>query len=136
MDAALRQMLAAKDEYDERISRHAPEPLNSAFIHDCLERGMDASGGGARYLLTGAYGVGLGTTADSLAAVRELVFEQGRASMDALVSALRANFAGFESLRQFCLNRAPKYGNDDERADAIAVRVRGKLWQADETLFR
>jgi pyruvate formate-lyase/glycerol dehydratase family glycyl radical enzyme len=123
VEAALRQMLAAKDEYDERISRHAPEPLNSAFIHNCLESGMDASGGGARYLLTGAYGVGLGTAADSLAAVRELVFEQGRVTLEGLVSALKANFAGFESLRQFCLNRAPKYGNDDERADAIAVRI-------------
>ena len=94
MNAGLRQMLAAKDEYDARLSQHAPEPLNSAFIQDCLENGLDATGGGARYLLTGVYGVGLGTTADSLAAIRAMVFEQGAASMAELRAALQANFDG------------------------------------------
>ncbi len=123
VDAALRQMLAAKDEYDARLSDHAPEPLNSAFIRDCLQTGLDATGGGARYLLTGVYGVGLGTTADSLAAVREAVFEQHVATMEELRSALLANFAGFQRLRAFCRERTPKYGNDDERVDAIAARI-------------
>ncbi len=123
VEAAVHQMLAAKDAYDERISLHAPEPLNSALIHNCLERGLDASGGGARYLLTGAYGVGLGTTVDSLAAVNEMVFEKKLVTLEGLANALRADFAGWESLRQFGLHRAPKYGNDDERADAIAARA-------------
>jgi formate C-acetyltransferase len=84
---------------------------------------LDASGGGARYLLSGAYGVGLGTTVDSLAAIREIVFERGLVSLEALTAALRGNFEGYENLRQFALHRAPKYGNDDENADTIAVRV-------------
>ncbi len=123
VESAAREMLAAKDDYDARLSQHAPEPLNSAFIRDCLERGQDATGGGARYLLTGIYGVGLGTTVDSLAALSELVYGQGLVSLDNLLAALRANFAGWEALRQMCLLRAPKYGNDDERADRIAVRA-------------
>ena len=77
MRAVLTETLAAKDDYDARLSSHAPEPLNSALIQDCLERGMDATGGGARRLLTGIYGVGLGTAVDALAAVNALVFVQG-----------------------------------------------------------
>jgi pyruvate formate-lyase/glycerol dehydratase family glycyl radical enzyme len=123
VERALYEMLAAKDTYDAVVSRHAPEPLNSAFIRDCLQRGQDATGGGARYLLSGAYGVGMGTTVDSLAAIRTLVYEEGRLTMEELVQALAANFGGYERVRSWCLHRAPKYGNDDPRADEIAVRA-------------
>jgi formate C-acetyltransferase len=123
VEQALYAMLAAKDGFDTVVSRHAPEPLNSAFIHDCLARGMDATGGGARYLLTGAYGVGLGTTIDSLAALKTLVYDEQLVSMADLLAALRGDFAGDERTLTLCRQRAPKYGNDDARADAIAVRV-------------
>jgi formate C-acetyltransferase len=123
VQAALYETLAAKDDYDARLSGHAPEPLNSAFIRDCLQRGMDATGGGARYLLTGAYGVGLGTTVDSLAAVEHVVYDRAPVTTDELLAALRADFQGYERVRSLCRNRAPKYGNDDDRADRIAVRV-------------
>jgi pyruvate-formate lyase len=116
-------MLAAKDEYDIRISRFMPEPLNSAFIHDCLERGLDATGGGARYLLTGVYGVGLGTTVDSLAAIQTMVYQQGLVTLEELVDALRANFVGYERLHALLKQRTPKYGNDDDQADSIAVHI-------------
>ena len=123
VEAALGAMLAAKDDYDRSLEQHAPEPLNSALIRDCLDRGQDATGGGARYLLTGAYGVGLGTTVDSLAALNELVYLRREVKIDDLLAATRANFKGYERLRAFCQQRAPQYGNDDDRADAIAVRV-------------
>jgi pyruvate formate-lyase/glycerol dehydratase family glycyl radical enzyme len=123
VERALYEMLAAKDAYDAVVSGHAPEPLNSAFIRDCLERGLDASGGGARYLLTGAYGVGLGTTVDSLAAIQTLVYGEGVLTMDELLHALAADFVGHERVLSLCRNRAPKYGNDDERVDTLAARA-------------
>ena len=123
VEAALGAMLVAKDDYDRTLAQHAPEPLNSALIRDCLERGQDATGGGARYLLTGAYGVGLGTTVDSLAALNELVYTRREVQIDDLLAALQANFSGYGRLRAYCQQRAPQYGNDDDRADTIAVRV-------------
>ena len=123
VEHALFEMLAAKDVYDAVVSSYAPEPLNSAFIKDCLERGLDASDGGAQYLLTGAYGVGLGTTADSLAAIKALVYDEGLLDIRALLDALAADFAGHERVLALCQNRGPKYGNDDERADVVAVQV-------------
>ena len=123
VEAALYAMLSAKDDYDAALSAHAPEPLNSAFIRDCLDRGLDATGGGARYLLTGAYGVGLGTTVDSLAAIRALVYDQDVLSMGELLDALHANFEGHDRVRALCRDQAPKYGNDDPNADDVAVHV-------------
>ena len=122
VEHALYQMLAAKDVYDEEVSQYEPEPLNSAFIRDCLQRGLDATGGGARYLLTGAYGVGLGTTVDSLAAIKTLVYDSKQVEIDELLTALKVNFQGYERVRSLCQS-ASKYGNDDDRADALAVRA-------------
>jgi pyruvate formate-lyase/glycerol dehydratase family glycyl radical enzyme len=122
VEHALCAMLAAKDDYDAVVSQYKPELLNSAFVHDCLLRGLDATGGGARYLLTGAYGVGLGTTIDSLAAIDTLVFDEGLLTMADLLAALEVNFGGHERTLALC-RRAPRYGNDDDRADRIAVRV-------------
>ena len=122
VEHALYQMLKAKDAYDKMVSQYEPEPLNSAFIRDCLQRGLDAAGGGARYLLTGAYGVGLGTAIDSLTAIKILVYDEEKLSMDELLAALNANFRGHERVQSLCRN-APKYGNDDDKADTLAVKV-------------
>jgi len=97
-----------------------PVPLASSLTDDCLARGLDLTAGGARYNFTGVQGVGTATVGDSLAAIDWLVFDQKRVTMEELVAALNADFEGKEELRQMLLNKAPKYGNDDDRADGFA----------------
>ncbi len=101
-----------------------PDPFLSALTHDCIERGLDLNDGGARFpRFHGVAGMGLGTIADSIAAVKKLVFEERVLPFEALMKALDDDFAGGEEIRQTLLNRAPKYGNDHAYVDAIAREV-------------
>lgn len=106
---------------DELRAARMPQPFLSAVTADCLERGLDISEGGARYNFSGFQGIGLGTAADSLAAVRKLVFEEHRYEMPQVLRALDADFEGYEPMRQALASDAPKYGNDRDDVDAIAV---------------
>ena len=101
-----------------------PDPLLSALTLDCVARARDINDGGARYRR--CHGVGymsLATVTDSLMAVRKLVYEQRKLAPRQLREALEADFQGHEPVRQMLLNGAPKYGNDDDEVDAIAVAV-------------
>jgi len=97
-----------------------PVPLASSLTDDCLTRGLDLTAGGAHYNFTGVQGVGVATVGDSLAAIDRLVFDQGRVTMEELLAALDTDFEGREPLRQMLLNKAPKYGNDDDHGDRFA----------------
>jgi formate C-acetyltransferase len=100
--------------------RFIASPLCS-MLHDlCMNDCKDMHDGpveGALYLGF-VDTLGFGTAIDSLAAVKRLVFDEGKLGMGELLEALEADFEGHEAIRQLCLN-APKYGNDDPYADAI-----------------
>ncbi len=99
-----------------------PTPLSSTLIAGCIESGRDASAGGAHYNGSGIQAVGLADLGDSLAAVEQVVFRDAFCDMDQLVRALGADFEGFGEL-QARLLAAPKYGNDDPRADRWVLAV-------------
>ncbi|NLC56565.1 MAG: hypothetical protein GX774_06995 [Armatimonadetes bacterium] len=104
--------------------REFTNPFLSALMTDCVARARDVNDGGTRYPSThGVAGMGIATTADSLAAIQQGVFTERRFSMETLVAALRADFVGHEALRAWAWNRAPKYGNDDATGDHLAVWV-------------
>lgn len=96
-------------------------PYLSLLVDDCLKRGMDITEGGAHYNFTSPQGVGVADVGDSLAAIQKLVFEEKAVTMEELLEAVRTNFEGGEELRQILVNRAPKYGNDDDYVDRFAA---------------
>ena len=101
-----------------------PDPFLSALTRDCVERGRDVNDGGAAFpRFHGICVMGLATIADSLAAVKKLVFEEQRIAYHDLLVALWNDFAGAEPLRQMLAHKAPKYGNDDPYVDEIAAQV-------------
>ena len=108
---------------EELFATRLPAPFLSLLIDDCIAAGKDYHAGGARYNTAYIMGVGLGSVTDALAAVDHHVFRERSCGMGALLEAMRADFVGHERLRGLLLNRTPKYGNDDDRADAIMRRV-------------
>ncbi|MBN1875823.1 MAG: hypothetical protein JXA33_16490 [Anaerolineae bacterium] len=110
-----------------------PDPFLSAVTRDCIARGRDINAGGAAIpRFHGICMMGLATIADSLAAVKTLVFEEQRVRYADLMTALAEDFIGEEALRQMLEHRAPKYGNGDSVVDQIAAQV--VQWTAAECL--
>lgn len=118
---AAEYMLFFRNEND-RYNREAyMQPYLSCFCRDCIGRGLDINNGGAAYPSAhGAGCMGIATVADSLAAVRRVVYEERFVTLEELRRALLADFEGYETLRARLL-QAPKYGNDDEYVDRYAV---------------
>jgi pyruvate formate-lyase/glycerol dehydratase family glycyl radical enzyme len=108
----------------ERLfARYLPAPFLSLVIDDCVQRGKDYHEGGARYNTSYIQGVGVGTMADALSAIKFQVYDQKALPMAELLAALKADFIGQERLRQMLLNKTPKYGNDDDYADGVMQAV-------------
>jgi pyruvate-formate lyase len=95
-----------------------PAPFHSVLMTECLEEGRDLSLG-ARYNNFGIHGAASANAADALAAVRKFVYDEKSLSLDELLAALDADFAGYESLRSRLLNDGPKVGQNDPLADGM-----------------
>lgn len=126
-------MKLAVNNYIERMfSLYAPATFLSLFIDDCITRGQDYYSGGARYNTTYIQCTGLGTITDCLSTLKKHVFEDKKFTMDEILDAVSQNFEGNEKMRQFIINRTPFFGNDDDYADSIAVKVYDDLVNAIE----
>lgn len=99
-----------------------PTPFLSAVIDDCMEKGMDVTAGGAHYNLSGIQMIQVANLADSLAAIKQMVYDEKRIAPADLVHALQTNFDGEEVMRQTLLHRVPKYGNDVEWVDELGAK--------------
>jgi len=104
-----------------------PTPYLSCLVGGCAEKGRDITQGGAQINLTTLEAVTYATTVDSLLAVKYLVFDKQKYSMAELIEALRNNWQGHAVLQALAKHKAPKYGRDDDEADAMAKRIMD-LW--------
>jgi formate C-acetyltransferase len=108
---------------DRMFAEYAPAPFLSAVVADCIASGKDYYNGGARYNTDYIQCCGLGTTTDSLSAIRTHVYEKRNVAWDELRRALSSDWEGREALRLLLSNKTPRFGNDDATADSIAQRV-------------
>ena len=115
--------MRGNDVIEQIFAREMPVPFLSVLIDDCIANGRDYNDGGARYNTSYIQGVGLGTMTDCLSSLRYNIFDQKRLTMNELLKALSADFEGHERTKLLLLNKTPKYGNDDDYADNIMVKV-------------
>ncbi|WP_282126236.1 trans-4-hydroxy-L-proline dehydratase [Marinifilum flexuosum] len=124
------QKIRVSNYIDRMFAKYAPAPLLSVLTDDCIARGRDYYNAGPRYNTNYIQCTGLGTVTDSLSTLKKHVFEDGNYSMDTILDAVAINFEGEEVLRQTILNNTPFFGNDDDYADDIALKVYNDLFVA------
>jgi len=123
MDFLLTRTVEYVGAHEQQWSQINPSPLIAGTIDDCLAKGKDIGQGGAHYNAVGCVGIGLANACDSLLGVKKAVFDEKQFAMEEILDAIRCDFEGYESMRQYLLNKVPKWGNNNQDADAIAKRI-------------
>ncbi len=121
IDHFIERMVVACEFVESRHQSHLPSPFLSCVIDNCLTNGIDVTEGGAKYNFSGIQAIQVANIADSMAVIKKFVFDEKLISKTAFLEALRGNFMNNEILRQLCINRVPKYGNDVEWVDNIGA---------------
>ncbi|MFC2097955.1 glycyl radical protein, partial [Bacteroidota bacterium] len=108
---------------DRIFAKHMPVPFLSLLIDDCIDNARDYNEGGARYNTSYIQGVGLGSITDSLSSLKYNVYDKKLISMDKMLDILKKDFAEEEEWQNKFMNHSPKYGNDNDYADDISLKV-------------
>ena len=116
-------------------ARYYPTPYLSCMVRGCAEKGIDITQGGAEINLTTLEAVTYATTVDSLLAVKYLIYDNNKCTMDQLIRALKNNWKGHEKLQAHAMFKAPKYGRDNSDADAMGKKVMN-LWAEECWKYR
>ncbi|WP_304410046.1 glycyl radical protein [Faecalibaculum rodentium] len=125
IDHFIDEMMKAEVVVEKAHQDCLPTAFLSAVIDDCLDKGLDVTAGGAKYNLSGIQMIQVANLADSLAAIKELVYDEKRISREELKQALAENFEGHEITQTMLLKRAPKYGNDIQWVDDLGAKWAG-----------
>ncbi len=128
MRAAVAEIVREVNTDQQKKARLRPQPLRSLLVDDCIERGVEFNAGGARYNWSVINVAGLANVVDSLAALREVVFERREIAPAAMRELLASDFVGNDAAR-LRLARCPRYGNDDSRADDLAAMISTLVFQ-------
>lgn len=116
------RMVECVTQVEKMHEKLLPTPFLSAVIDDCLAKGQDVTQGGAHYNFAGVQAIQVANLADSLAAIKSLVYEEKKISKEELLHALQTNYEDAPLLRATLLNKAPKYGNDVDWVDQLGVK--------------
>lgn len=127
-----------KNKLQEFRSLYGGDPLVSCFVNDCLAKGKDIDRGGARYNWIMPSFVGLANLADSLMAIKHLIYDKETVSLQRYIEALNDNFENDKLLLSLIQNKVPSYGNDNEEADLMVSEISKWIreYTANNTTFR
>ena len=130
LDADIARAIDRKEARYTAYFKKKPFSFESCLLEGCVEEATDCNDpkrnpslGGPGYIHLTMLGGGLATTADSLAAIKKMVYEEKELSLPELKKALDTNYEGHEMLRLKLLNKYPKFGNDNEYVDSIAASI-------------
>lgn len=101
----------------------APTPMLSVCMDDCLKNGKDFTSGGAKYNFSGVQGIGCPNLSDSLYVIKKMIFEEQRITYPEFLKILQEDWKDQEVLRQRCIHKYKKYGNDYDEVDMLGTRV-------------
>jgi len=121
IDFFIGKMITACEMVEKSHQEHLPSPFLSCVVNNCIDRGKDVTAGGARYNFSGIQAIQVANIADSLAVLKKLVFEEHFTGKAEMLYALKSNFKDNESLRQMCINKVPKFGNDTAWVDELGA---------------
>jgi len=132
LKGVIHEVLGQLNDYFAARALYRPHPIRSLLMDDCVDRGRDFNDGGTRYNWSVVNVAGLANTADSLEALRTVVFTDKAITPHQLHDILEHNFEEHEALR-LRLSSAPKYGNDQPGVDALAADVANFVYQEIRT---
>jgi len=119
IDHFIKRMIAACEVVDTLHAEILPSPFLSSVIDDCIEKGIDVTEGGAHYNLSGIQAIQVANIADSLTVIKKCVYEDQSITAEELLKAIQTNYEEREDLRQWVINKVPKYGNDIDYVDNL-----------------
>ena len=125
IDFFIEKMMIAEIVVEKAHQDCLPTAFLSTVIDSCLEKGVDVTRGGAKYNLSGIQMIQIANLADSLAAIKELVYDKKMITRHELLEALQADFKGYEIIQTMLLNKVPKYGNDVKWVDELGAKWAG-----------
>jgi pyruvate-formate lyase len=119
----IRMIVELYEKSEEVRAQYSPTPYLSCMVRGCAEKGLDVTQGGAELSYVTIEAVTYATTVDSLLAVKYLVYDKKICTLPELVRVLRENWDGHEVLQAMVLHKAPKYGQDEDAADEMGLKV-------------
>ena len=125
IDYFIEKMMKAEIVVEKAHQDCLPTAFLSTVIDSCLEKGVDVTRGGAKYNLSGIQMIQIANLADSLAAIKVLVYDEKMITRHELLEALQADFKGYVIIQTMLLNKVPKYGNDVKWVDELGAKWAG-----------